>query len=99
MRGNGVHYSLPADVEMPAPTIATIFFFFRSADSSLSSCRSNSGLRWEPDRRSRCSVVRGLGGLILRFLAGGGPSGAVVASIGITAGNDETDEADDWGEG
>jgi len=41
----GRGYVLPADTDMPAPAMTTIFLFLRSANSNLSSCSSSPSVR------------------------------------------------------
>lgn len=64
---------LPADTEIPAPAMTTIFRFLCNTLRS----RSSWGF-WlastSPNRKSRCCVVRGLGSANFLLLAGGGSS-------------------------
>lgn len=59
---------LPAETEMPAPAMTTIFFLVRRTWSRRSRCASPASSRLS---RSRCSVVRGLRSVTLRLFAGG----------------------------
>ncbi len=72
--GKEIEYALPAETDIPAPAITTIFFLFRRAEVSWSSSSSSWGLSSGGDCRVKCSVVRGFRSVLLR-LAGGGPSG------------------------
>src|SRR4051794_10449690 len=75
---------LPAETEIPAPATTTIFRFLRKTLRSLSNCVSMRCLSSSLDGyacRSRYSVTRGLGSVILLFFAGGGPSAWVVPSV------------------
>lgn len=66
------HYSPPADVEIPAPATTTIFRLLRNTFSNASTWADCSLVDVEEgSRKSIYSVVRSLGPITLRFLAGG----------------------------
>lgn len=64
---------LPADTDIPAPAMTTIFRFLCRTLSNRSNCACSLSLS-SSDRRSRYSVVRCFGSPIRLFLVGGGPS-------------------------
>lgn len=74
LEGKG-HCLLPAETEIPAPAITTIFRFLRKTLRRRCNWISSLPFGFSSNkRRSRYSVVRSLGILNFRFFAGGGPS-------------------------